>query len=126
MHFHDVAERYPVAPNAAFLPPPARVDDYRQVQRRLGLERVVVVQRSAYGTDNRCTMDGAAALGDAARVVVVVGEPRASRAGRSTSAVARASRPPRTPAGWRPDARARAASGQTRSPLGDPVRIKLL
>jgi hypothetical protein len=44
MHFYDVAERYPVAPNAAFLPPPARVDDYRQVQRRLGLERVVVVQ----------------------------------------------------------------------------------
>jgi D-galactarolactone isomerase len=72
MHFYDVAERYPVAPTAAFLPPPARVDDYRKVQRRLGLERVVVVQPSAYGTDNRCTMAAVAELGDAARAVVVV------------------------------------------------------
>jgi D-galactarolactone isomerase len=106
MHFYDVAERYPVAPNAAFLPPPARVDDYRQVQRRLGLERVVVVQRSAYGTDDRCTMDGVAAFGDAARAVVAVDEPRASGAGRSASAAARDSQPRRIPAGWRPDARA--------------------
>lgn len=72
MHFYDTAERYPVAPTAAFLPPPARVADYRQLQRRLGLERVVVVQPSAYGTDNRCTMDAVAELGEAARAVVVV------------------------------------------------------
>ena len=64
MHFYDTAECYPVAPTAAFLPPPARVADYREVQRRLGLELVVVVQPSAYGTDNRCTMDAVAALGD--------------------------------------------------------------
>jgi D-galactarolactone isomerase len=74
MHFYDTAERYPVAPTAAFLPPPARVDDYRKVQARLGLERVVVVQPSAYGTDNRCTMDAVAELGAAARAVVVVDE----------------------------------------------------
>jgi D-galactarolactone isomerase len=73
MHFYDVAERYPVAPTAAFLPPPARVDDYREMQRRLGLERVVVVQPSAYGTDNRCTMDAVTELGEQARAVVVVG-----------------------------------------------------
>ena len=72
MHFYDTAERYPVAPSAAFLPPPARVADYREVQERLGLERVVVVQPSAYGADNRCTMDAVAALGEAARAVVVV------------------------------------------------------
>ena len=72
IHFYDSAERYPVAPTAAFLPPPARVADYRKLQQRLGLERVVVVQPSAYGTDNRCTMDAVAELGDAARAVVVV------------------------------------------------------
>jgi D-galactarolactone isomerase len=72
IHFYDTAERYPVAPTAAFLPPPARVVDYRQVQQRLGLERVVVVQPSAYGTDHRCTMDGVAEFGAAARAVVVV------------------------------------------------------
>jgi D-galactarolactone isomerase len=72
MHFYDTGDRYPVAPTAAFLPPPARVADYQALQERLGLERVVVVQPSAYGTDNRCTMDAVAALGDAARAVVVV------------------------------------------------------
>ena len=40
--------------------------------RRLGIERVVVVQPSAYGTDNRCTMDSVGILGDSARAVVVV------------------------------------------------------
>ena len=30
MHVYETAERYPVAPTAAFLPPPARVADYRQ------------------------------------------------------------------------------------------------
>jgi D-galactarolactone isomerase len=72
MHFYDTAERYPVAPTAAFLPPPARVAAYRALQERLGLARVVVVQPSAYGADNRCTMDAVAELGDAARAVVVV------------------------------------------------------
>jgi D-galactarolactone isomerase len=43
------------------------------MQARLGLECVVVVQSSAYGTDNRCTMDAVARLGpDRARAVVVV------------------------------------------------------
>jgi D-galactarolactone isomerase len=72
LHFYDTAERYAVAPTAAFLPPPARVADYRRVQQRLGLERAVVVQPSAYGTDNRCTMAAVAELGAAARAVVVV------------------------------------------------------
>ncbi|MFQ6018478.1 MAG: hypothetical protein ACE5KF_09810 [Kiloniellaceae bacterium] len=36
---------------------------------RRGLERVVV-QPSAHGKDNRCTLDGRKALGEAARAVV--------------------------------------------------------
>jgi D-galactarolactone isomerase len=42
------------------------------MQRRLGLERVVVVQSSAYGTDNRCMLDAVAALGAGARGVAMV------------------------------------------------------
>lgn len=72
IHVYGPPQRYPAAPSAPFLPPPASVEDYRQVQRRLGLERVVVVQPSAYGTDNRCTMEAVAELGEAARAVVVV------------------------------------------------------
>ena len=61
IHFYD--KRYPTAPTAAFTPPDASVSDYLAVKRRLGLSRTVVVQPSAYGTDNRCTLDGIAALG---------------------------------------------------------------
>ena len=72
MHFYGPEDRYPLAPTAPFPPPPASVEDYRRVQERLGLERVIVVQPSAYGKDNRCTMDAVAELGEAARAVVVV------------------------------------------------------
>jgi D-galactarolactone isomerase len=72
MHFYGPEDRYPVAPTAAFLPPPATVADYRGLQARLGLQRVVVVQPTAYGTDNRCTMDAVTELGEDARAVVVV------------------------------------------------------
>lgn len=73
MHVYDTEEVYPLAPTAEFLPPPARVGDYRKLQARLGLERVVVVQPSSYGADNRCTLDALEAFGaEAARAVVVV------------------------------------------------------
>jgi len=72
MHVYGPQERYPLAPSAPFPPPPTSVEDYRRVQARLGLERVIVVQPSAYATDNRCTMDAVAGLDEAARAVVVV------------------------------------------------------
>jgi len=40
--------------------------------RRLGIDRVVIVQPAAYGTDNRCTLDAVAELGADAKAVVVV------------------------------------------------------
>lgn len=70
MHFYD--GRYPTAPTAVLRPPDATVEEYRAVQAELGLERVVVVQPTTYGTDNRCQLDAAAAFGDAARAVVVI------------------------------------------------------
>lgn len=72
MHFFD--SRYPLAPKARRREPDASVADYREVQRRLGLERVVVVQPTAYGRDNRCTLAAIAALGDCARGIAVIDE----------------------------------------------------
>lgn len=72
MHFYGPEDEYPLAPTAPFPPPPASIADYGRVQERLGLERVVVVQPSAYAKDNRCTMDAVADLGEKARAVVVV------------------------------------------------------
>ena len=70
LHFYD--HRYPVAPEAVLRPPDATPDDYRSLQQRLGLERLVVVQPTTYGLDNRCQLDAMAAFGDAARGVMVV------------------------------------------------------
>jgi D-galactarolactone isomerase len=74
MHIYGPPERYPVAPtNPSPVPFAADLAAYRAVQTRLGLTRTVVVQPTAYGADNACTLDAVAALGlDAARAVVVV------------------------------------------------------
>ena len=71
-HMHIYDSRYPVAPTSLLRPPDATVDQYRQVQRGLGLQRVVVVQPSTYGFDNACTLDAVAEFETAARAVVVV------------------------------------------------------
>ena len=71
-HMHIYEDRFPVAPTALLKPPPATVADYRKLQQRLGLSRTVIVQPSTYGTDNRCTLEAMAALGDSARGVAVV------------------------------------------------------
>lgn len=48
------------------------VASYREVRERLGLERVVIVQPTGYGTDNSCTLDAMKQLGACARGVAVV------------------------------------------------------
>ncbi len=71
-HMHIYDSRFPFVPNAALTPPDAHPQDYRQVQKRLGLTRNIVVQPSSYGTDNRCTLDALEQIGATARAVAVV------------------------------------------------------
>ncbi|MDX1592762.1 MAG: amidohydrolase family protein [Gammaproteobacteria bacterium] len=71
-HMHFYHHRYPAAPTARVHPGDAWVDAYRELQRRSGLERVVVVQPTTYGRDNACLLDALAELGATARAVVVV------------------------------------------------------
>lgn len=71
-HAHIYEERYPLAPTATFKPLHAPVSAYRHMQRALGLERVVLVQPTGYGLDNRCLLDALAEMGDSARGIVVV------------------------------------------------------
>lgn len=52
--------------------PRASVAMYRELQARLGLQRVVVVQANAYGDHNHGVLEALAAFGDNARGVVVV------------------------------------------------------
>lgn len=70
LHFYDQA--YPVDPRAVLRPADATPDQYRRFREELGLERLVVVQPTTYGLDNRCQLDAAAHFGDDVRAVVVV------------------------------------------------------
>lgn len=73
MHAYGDPSLYPVNPGSPFRPVAGgTVDAYLKLRRLLGLERAVVVQPSAYGTDNRCTLDAMAAIGAGARGVAVI------------------------------------------------------
>ena len=56
-HHHIYDSRFPVDPKATLRPGNATVADYRQLQKRLGTTRNVIVQPSTYGVDNRCLLD---------------------------------------------------------------------
>ena len=71
-HMHIYDDAYSLAPTATFKPPHAPAAAYRELQRQLGLRRVVVVQPTGYGFDNRCTLTGLEQLGPEARATVVV------------------------------------------------------
>lgn len=70
-HIHFYNSKYPTAPTALTTPPDAWVDEYREVQERLGLNRLVIVQPTTYGIDNSCQLEAMAAFGDTARGVMV-------------------------------------------------------
>ncbi|MGE5210936.1 MAG: amidohydrolase family protein [Acidobacteriota bacterium] len=74
-HMHIYDSRYPAAPTALLRPPDAPPAAYRRFQASLGHDRVVVVQPTTYGLDNRCQLDAMTELagsGDDARAIVVV------------------------------------------------------
>jgi len=71
-HMHIYEARYKIAPTATFQPPLAPTTDYLALRKRLGISRTVVVQPSAYGADNACTLEAMAAMGESARGIAVV------------------------------------------------------
>lgn len=70
-HIYDPV-RFPYTPNDTRNQPPATVDVYRLLQKRLGLTRNVIVTPSAYGFDNSCTLDALQQMGPNSRAVAVV------------------------------------------------------
>src|SRR4051794_32055962 len=71
-HHHVYDARFPASPSATLRPPDASVEDYRQLQRRLGLTRNVVVQPSTYGIDNRLLVESVQAFGATARGIAML------------------------------------------------------
>jgi predicted TIM-barrel fold metal-dependent hydrolase len=74
-HFHinGPYDRYPLSPGRSYSPPVADVPAYQAMARAVGIGRMVIVQPSTFGTDNRCTLDAVELLGrDKSRAVVVI------------------------------------------------------
>jgi len=69
---HVYHAEVPPAPGGPELPGDFREDRYRNMQQRLGLARVIVVQPNAYQDDNRVTLAAIRALGPGAKGVGVV------------------------------------------------------
>jgi len=62
-HILGPPDRYPYAPDRSFTPPDALEDAYLRMHDMLGIERGVIVQLSAYGTDNRRVLAAVETLG---------------------------------------------------------------
>lgn len=73
-HLHVIGpkRRFPLAEKRAYTPVDAPLEDLVSMQDALGLERLVLVQTSIFGTDNACMLDALERLGSArARAVAV-------------------------------------------------------
>jgi len=75
-HFHvfGASGRYPYSADLRYKPPHAPLEDYLALARRLGFERHVFVQPSAYGRDNSCMLDAMREVGNHSRGIVDVDE----------------------------------------------------
>ncbi|MCZ6887646.1 MAG: amidohydrolase family protein, partial [Gammaproteobacteria bacterium] len=62
-HIFGAADKYPFQKNRSVTPTEASVEMYLAMLGTLGLQRMVIVQPSVYGTDNACTGDAIAFLG---------------------------------------------------------------
>ncbi|WP_426111087.1 amidohydrolase family protein [Pseudomonas sp. DSP3-2-2] len=67
VHIYE-PERFPLTQRIAR----ASWSDYQHVQRRLGLQRALLVQANGYGFDMGCLLDALAQAGDAARAIAVI------------------------------------------------------
>ncbi len=71
-HHHIYDHRYPWGLEATLKPGDATVDDYRQLQKRIGTTRNVIIQPSSYGVDNRLLLESIARFEGRARGIAVV------------------------------------------------------
>lgn len=72
-HIFASPDKYPVRPGAVYHTPEATIEAALKMHKALGIERGVIVNSTAYGTDYRILLDGIAAAGrDRYRGIAVV------------------------------------------------------
>jgi predicted TIM-barrel fold metal-dependent hydrolase len=75
-HFHVFGpiDKYPVATRSRYEPPHAPLEEYVELAKKLGIERMVFVQPSAYGTDNTYMLESMARVKAPCRGIVDIDE----------------------------------------------------
>jgi predicted TIM-barrel fold metal-dependent hydrolase len=71
-HIHADPEKFPFFSGRVYTPEQASPQEMTELHRALGIERVVIVTPSVYGTDNSATKFGMLARGATARGVAVI------------------------------------------------------
>jgi predicted TIM-barrel fold metal-dependent hydrolase len=74
MHVFGDPATYPPAERRAYTPTQMGMDRYITEAERMDFGRVVIVQPSAYGTDNACTLDALRARPETTRAIAVIDE----------------------------------------------------
>lgn len=72
IHVFGPRDRFPLAADLAYTPAETPVEEYLEIRRRLGVERTVVIQPSAYGSDNTCMLEAITRLQPNARGIAVI------------------------------------------------------
>jgi predicted TIM-barrel fold metal-dependent hydrolase len=71
-HIFGDPAKFPFSPHRTYTPEPALPGDMARLHDTLGIERVVIVTPSVYGTDNTATVYGMQARGATARGIAVI------------------------------------------------------
>src|SRR5262245_31232632 len=73
-HFHvfGPADWYPMVPTRNYDPPVVSIAEFERLFASSGVRRMVLIQPSCYGTDNRCMIEALAPLGERARAVAAI------------------------------------------------------
>ncbi|WP_394181935.1 amidohydrolase family protein [Marinomonas posidonica] len=72
-HIHIYDAQHPNLPGGPNIPnDAASLEDYQQVMKWLGIDKVVITQPNAYQTDNQVLLNAVQSMGDKARGIVVV------------------------------------------------------
>jgi predicted TIM-barrel fold metal-dependent hydrolase len=72
VHIFGDPKRFPFSPTRGYTPPVASPEELAALHKSLGIQRVVIVTPSVYGTDNAATLFGIKARGNDARGVAVI------------------------------------------------------
>jgi predicted TIM-barrel fold metal-dependent hydrolase len=71
-HIHGDTEKFPMFAGRVYTPETASLEEMAALHKALGIQRVVIVTPSVYGTDNSATLFGIKARGADARGVAVI------------------------------------------------------